>query len=137
MSLINKQEVETIENNPFVTENIVNELYDKIKLENIDILISNYGHFQRMNILLRKPYTVSEYYTSNTVYYKLYVKQGPAVIYITDWEIANKAMNNNYFTLDTTWMVPQEYFVDIKVETNGETLLFDSELNFHIVNRVK
>jgi hypothetical protein len=31
MSLINKQEVETIENNPFVTENIVNELYDKIK----------------------------------------------------------------------------------------------------------
>ena len=31
------------------------ELYDKIKLENIDILISQYGHFQRMNILLRKP----------------------------------------------------------------------------------
>jgi hypothetical protein len=31
MSLINKQEVESIENNPFVTENIVNELYDKIK----------------------------------------------------------------------------------------------------------
>ena len=46
-------------------------------------------------------------------------------------------MNNNYFTINTTWMVPQEYFVDIKIETNGETNIFGSELNFHVVNRVK
>lgn len=95
------------------------------------------GEIRKVNVLLRKPYTVSEYYVSNTVYYRLYVKQGPAVIYITDWELANKSMNNNYFTINTTWMVPQEYFVDIKIETNGETTIFDSELNFHIVNRVK
>jgi hypothetical protein len=39
----------------FVKDLNDDELYDKIKLENIDILISNYGHFQRMNILLKKP----------------------------------------------------------------------------------
>ena len=95
------------------------------------------GEKRKVNILLRKPYTVSEYYVSNTVYYRIYVRQGPAIITIMDWQIANKSFNNNYFTLDTTWLVPQTYFVDIKVETGGETLIFDNELNFHIVNKVK
>ena len=39
----------------FVKDLNDDELYDKIKLENIDILINQYGHYQRMNILLRKP----------------------------------------------------------------------------------
>lgn len=95
------------------------------------------GEKRKVNILLRKPYTVSEYYVSNTVYYRIYVKQGPAIIPIIDWEIANKSFNNNYFTIDTTWLVPQEYFIDIKVETGGETLIFDNELSFDVVNKVK
>lgn len=93
------------------------------------------GEQRKVNVLLRKPYTVSEYYVSNSVYYKLYVKQGPAVIDIFDWQLANKALNNNYFTIDTTWMVPQRYFVDIKVETNGETTLYGNELHFDVVNK--
>jgi hypothetical protein len=95
------------------------------------------GEKRKVNILLRKPYTVSEYYVSSTVYYRMYVKQGPAVITIVDWQIANKSFNNNYFTIDTTWLVPQEYFIDIKVETGGETLIFDNELSFNIVNKVR
>lgn len=95
------------------------------------------GEKRKVNVLLRKPYTVSEYYVSNTVYYRIYVKQGPAIITIMDWQIANKSFNNNYFTLDTTWLVPQEYFVDIKVETGGETLIFDNELSFNVVNKVR
>jgi len=39
----------------FVKDLKDDELYDKIKSENIDILISHYGHLQRMKILLRKP----------------------------------------------------------------------------------
>ena len=93
------------------------------------------GEQRKVNILLRKPYTVSEYYVSNSVYYKLYVKQGPAVIDIFDWQLANKALNNNYFTIDTTWMVPQRYFVDIKIETNGEITLHGNELHFDVVNK--
>ena len=31
------------------------ELYEKMKLENIDILICMYGHYKRYNIILRKP----------------------------------------------------------------------------------
>lgn len=95
------------------------------------------GEKRKVNILLRKPYTVSEYYVSNSVYYRIYVKQGPAIITIMDWQLASKSFNNNFFTLDTTWLVPQEYFVDIKVETGGETLIFDNELSFDIVNKVK
>jgi hypothetical protein len=93
------------------------------------------GEQRKVNILLRKPYTVSEYYVSNSVYYKLYVKQGPAIIDIFDWQLANKALNNNYFTIDTTWLVPQRYFVDIKIETNGETTLHGNELHFDVVNK--
>jgi hypothetical protein len=93
------------------------------------------GEQRKVNILLRKPYTVSEYYVSNSVYYKLYVKQGPAIIDIFDWQPANKALNNNYFTIDTTWLVPQRYFVDIKIETNGETTLHGNELHFDVVNK--
>ena len=78
------------------------------------------GEKRKVNVLLRKPYTISEYFIGNSVYYQLYVKQGPAVIKITDWQKVNKSFTNNYFTIDTTWLVPQRYFVDIKVETNGD-----------------
>jgi len=93
------------------------------------------GEKRKVNVLLRKPYTISEYFIGNSVYYQLYVKQGPAVIKITDWQKVNKSFTNNYFTIDTTWLVPQRYFVDIKVETNGETMLFSNELNFDVVNK--
>jgi hypothetical protein len=32
-----------------------NDLYEKIKVDNIDILITMYAHYQRYNVLLRKP----------------------------------------------------------------------------------
>ena len=94
------------------------------------------GEKRKVNVLLRKPYTVSEYESSNSVYYRMYTKQGPAVIPITEWEKVNRNLNNNYFTIDTTWMVPQDYFIDIKVETNGETTIYENELEFQITNKL-
>jgi hypothetical protein len=95
------------------------------------------GEKRKVNVLLRKPYTVSEYEVSNTIYYRMYTKQGTTVIPITEWERVNKSMNNNYFTIDTTWLIPQDYFIDIKIETNGETNIYENELEFQLVNKLK
>jgi hypothetical protein len=93
------------------------------------------GENRIVNVHLRKPYTVSEIDVVTNVFYKLYIKQGANVIDIINWQVVNKIYNINMFNIDTTWLIPQTYFLDIKVERNGEINIFNEELKFIILNK--
>ena len=95
------------------------------------------GELRRVNVHLRKPFTVEQSDIVTNVYYKLYIKQGANQVEILDWQPVNKLYNSNAFNIDTTWLVPQVYFVDIKVERNGEINLYNEELKFTIVSKMK
>jgi hypothetical protein len=96
-----------------------------------------HGEQRRINVHVRKPYTVNQHDVIDSVSYRLYVKLGPAQMTIVDWSPVSRAGNANFFTLDTSWMVPNRYYVDIKVDQNGETLLYNDQLTFNIVSRKK
>ena len=66
------------------------------------------------------------------IYYKLYIKQGKAIINVIDWTKVNKIYNSNTLNIDTTWLVPQTYFLDLKVERNGAVFIYNEELKFTI-----
>ena len=97
----------------------------------------NQGEKRRVNVHLRKPYTVEQQDVKTNVYYKLYIKQGPNVIDILDWQPVNKLYNSNTFNIDTTWLVPQVYYVDIKVERNDEINVYNEELKFTVLSKLK
>lgn len=97
----------------------------------------NQGEVRKVNLHLRKPYTVGEQDIVTNVFYKLYIKQGANMVEILDWQPVNKLYNSNVFNIDTTWLVPQVYYVDIKVERNGEVNLYNEELKFTVLNKIK
>jgi hypothetical protein len=94
------------------------------------------GEKRKVYVHLRKPYTVEQQDIVTNVFYRLYVKQGNNQIEILDWQNVNKTYNSNNFTIDTSWMVPQIYYIDLKVERNGEVNLYNEELKFIIVSKL-
>jgi hypothetical protein len=92
------------------------------------------GEVKKVNVHVRKEFTVSENDVISNVFYNLYIKQGANVVQILDWQPINKS-NINFFTIDTTWLIPQVYFVDIKIEQNGEVIIYNEELKFSIINK--
>jgi hypothetical protein len=93
------------------------------------------GEIRRINTLVRKPYTVNNYDVIDGLQYRVYVKVGPTQLTIIDWSDVSQANLTNFFMLDTSWMIPNKYYVDIKVKQNGETLLYNDQLVFNIVSR--
>ena len=95
------------------------------------------GENRKVLVNLRKPYTVSEVEVSDNIYYRLYVKQGINQIVVVDWTEVNRSFDSNYFFVDTTWLVPQQYFMDIKLNLREETRLFTEELKFSVISQLK
>mgnify|MGYP003704415011 FL=1 len=95
------------------------------------------GENRKVYVNLRKPYTVSQKDVVTNVFYKLYIKQGPNKVDVLDWQPVNKTYNSNSFNIDTTWLVPQIYFIDIKVEINGEINIYNEELKFIVPSKMK
>lgn len=93
------------------------------------------GENKKIFINLRKPYTVSEKDVITNCFYKLYVKQGNNIVTVLDWQPINKSSNTNYFNINTTWLIPQVYYVDIMVKRNGETNIYNEEIMFNVVNK--
>jgi hypothetical protein len=94
------------------------------------------GEIRKVYVHLRKPYTVAEYDVLTKVYYNLYIKQGQNKIDILDWQEVSRVYNSNTFTIDTTWMVPQIYYVDIKVERNGGVYIYNEEMRFEVPSKI-
>lgn len=106
---------------------------------------SFYGINQNEKILntdIRKVgVVVKKAYTSNTVlqnveaYYRIYVMEGQTEVQVQNWTKINRTPNEFYFIFDMRDKIPNEYFVDIRVNTNGEKDTYKKQLQFQIVNK--
>ena len=55
---------------------------------------------------------------------------------VIDWEDVNRAYLKNYFVLDTSWLIPNEYYIDIKLTSNELVKTHTTKLKFSVVNQV-
>ena len=94
------------------------------------------GEIRKVYVHLRKPYTVEQYDVLTNIYYNLYIKQGANQIQVLDWQPVDITYNTNVFTVDTSWLVPQIYYTDIKVERNGGVYLYNEELKFSVPSKI-
>ena len=95
------------------------------------------NNLRRVNVLLRRPYTLNDYDFIDGLYYRMYVKQGNNIVDVVDWQQVSKSYNNHYFNIDTSWMIPQTYYIDIKTVVGGEINIYNEELKFTINNIVR
>jgi len=90
---------------------------------------------RKVNVTLKKAYTAKEVLKHVDCYYRVYVKEGSTEVQVQDWTQINRTADGYYFVFDTTDKIPNEYFIDIKVNTDREVNTYKRELQFQIVNK--
>ena len=90
---------------------------------------------RKVNVILKKAYTSNEVLTHVEAFYRVYVKEGQTEVQVQDWTQINRTADGYYFVFDTTDKIPNEYFIDIKVNTDREVNTYKQELQFQIVNK--
>ena len=95
------------------------------------------GDVRRVEISAREVYTVNRRSLIDLLEYRLYINEGPSQITIIDWQQINKAYNSNYFILDTDSLLPNKYYLDLKVRSNNEVNTVENVISFSIVSLSK
>jgi hypothetical protein len=67
------------------------------------------------------------------VYYRIYVKEGKTQVNVFDWTEMDRT-NENSFVLDTSYMIPCEYWIEIKTKKYSEDIFYRDEIKFEIIS---
>ena len=95
-----------------------------------------HGETRKVFISTRVPYTVNQQVLVDNINYRLYVKQGTTEVDVIPWTPVNKSFTHNYFLLDTGWLIPNEYYLDIKATSNQQVDIYRKAIKFQIVNQL-
>lgn len=69
------------------------------------------------------------------VYYRIFVKEGKTQVNVFEWTKLDRT-NENSFILDTAYMVPREYNIEIKARINSEDVFYRDEIKFEIISEL-
>ncbi len=101
-------------------------------LQNEQILNSD---IRKVGVTIKKAYTGQQVLQNISAFYRVYVKEGTTEVQVQDWTPINRTPNEYYFIFDMRDKIPNQYFVDIQVNTSGEKDTYKKELTFNIVNK--
>jgi hypothetical protein len=94
------------------------------------------GDIRKAIVLFRVPYTINEQKLIDSLQYRLYVKEGPNEYTVVDYQDIEMTFNQNYFLIDTESLIPNRYWIDIKMVTNRDIKTIKDVVNFNIVGIV-
>tara|TARA_R110000824_G_scaffold373665_6_gene564083 strand:+ start:59 stop:1540 length:1482 start_codon:yes stop_codon:yes gene_type:complete len=94
------------------------------------------GDKRKIMVSARIPYTINESEVIDGLDYRLWVREGNTQVSVIDWQPINRAFLKNYFILDTSWMIPNEYYIDIKLTSNMQVITYTEQMKFYVVNQV-
>ena len=94
----------------------------------------NRGDIRKIIVSARIPYTVEQKEIIDNLQYRLYVKEGQNEYTIIDYQNVERAFNNNYFLLHTQSLVPNTYYIDLKVTSNQEITTINDVMVFDVVS---
>jgi hypothetical protein len=89
---------------------------------------------RKVGVIIKQAYTTNKLLPKVSAYYRVYVREGQTEVQVQDWTQINRTPNEYYFIFDTRDKIPNEYFIDIKVESSGEINTYKRQIKFQIVN---
>ena len=92
------------------------------------------GDLRKLCFLFKKDYTKNTAVLIDDVQVRLYVMDGTAEVNVTPYLKTNRAFNDTYIMIDTSMLVPNTYYVDVKVQHGMEMIEHHNVLHFTIVN---
>jgi hypothetical protein len=90
---------------------------------------------RKVGVIIKKQYTSNQPLEKIKAYYRVYVKEGQTEVQVQDWTQINKTPNEYYFIFDTRDKIPNEYYIDIKLDVTGEINTYKKQIKFQIVNK--
>ena len=100
-------------------------------LQNEQILNTD---IRKVGVTIKKAYTGQVLLLDVSGFYRVYVTEGTTEVLVQDWTPLNRTPNEYYFIFDMRDKIPNQYFVDIQVNTSGEKDTYKRQLTFSIVN---
>jgi hypothetical protein len=94
------------------------------------------GDKRKVLVSARIPFTINQSEVIDGLQYRLWVREGNTQVNVIEWEDVNRAYLKNYFVLDTSWMIPNEYHIDIKLTSNLQVKTLTDAIKFNIVNQI-
>ena len=67
------------------------------------------------------------------IYYRIYIEEGLTQVNVFEWTKLDKT-NENSFYLNTSYMIPREYHIEIMTKTHTEEIFYRESINFEIVS---
>lgn len=89
---------------------------------------------RKVGVIIKQAYTTNRLLPKVSAYYRVYVREGQTEVQVQDWTTISRTPNEYYFIFDTRDKIPNEYFIDIKVESSGEINTYKRQIKFQIVN---
>jgi hypothetical protein len=89
---------------------------------------------RKVGVIIKQAYTTNKLLPKVSAYYRVYVREGQTEVQVQDWTTINRTPNEYYFIFDTRDKIPNEYFIDLKVESSGEVNTYKRQIKFQIVN---
>ncbi len=68
------------------------------------------------------------------VYYRIFITEGLTNVIVYDWTKMDITTTENLFYLDTSFMIPREYFMEIKAKTHTEEVFHNEYIKFEILS---
>lgn len=94
------------------------------------------GEVREVVVDFRKEFETDKKYIIDGAEFRLYAKDGNREITVINYQPIEKAFLNNFFMVYTEDLIPNKYYVDIKVAVGREIKYFRNILNFKVVSDV-
>ena len=91
------------------------------------------GDTRRVDIEAMVPYT-DNYKPLDKISYRIYIKEGETQIEYVPWKEVNRTEDSNYFLVDTSWFIPNDYYTEFKIESGNEVRTYHDIIQFIIVS---
>ena len=91
------------------------------------------GDTRRVDIEATIPFTTN-YKPIDKISYRIYIKEGETQIEYVPWSEVNRTEDSNYFLVDTSWFIPNDYYLEIKIESGNEVRTYHDTIQFEIVS---
>lgn len=94
------------------------------------------GEIRKLEIEPVQPYTSGKLEYPIDMWYQLFITEGQERIVVIDWEKINRGSCNYFINLDTSWLIPNIYYIDIKYDYKEETRKILDPIKFRAVNKL-
>jgi len=92
------------------------------------------GDVRKLVVNAKPSYTYNTYELVDSMDIRLYIKDGTREIDVISWDKVNKSFTENFYVIDTNILMPQRYFVDIRIRYGMNSIIHHDVLSFDIVD---